>query len=204
MTPPGRPREFDIDVALDAAIEAFWAHGYEATSMADLMQATGLAKGSLYKAFGDKHSLYVAALKRYLGKMSADVLSVIEAADSPAEGIRRWLEFSWHYGNVGGGLRRGCLAVNTVVELAPHDPTVERLLAEHLQRMQASLTRVVARGQELGEFRSDASAASLAQFLTVFAAGVVTSSKLSFLEGQEQGLPDVALEALRSPVRVTP
>lgn len=202
MTPPGRPREFDIGTALDAAIEAFWAHGYEATSMTDLMTATGLAKGSLYKAFGDKHSLYVAALKRYLARMSSDVATVIDAADSPAEGIRRWLEFSWNYGQDSGGLRRGCLAVNTVVELAPHDPAVEQVLAEHLRLMQARLTEVVARGQELGEFRTDVPPEALAQFLTVFAAGVVASSKLSVLEGQQGSLPEVALEALRPPAEV--
>ena len=57
-----RPREFDISDALDRAMEAFWRHGYEATSMADLMEAMSLQKGSIYKAFNDKHSLFMAAL----------------------------------------------------------------------------------------------------------------------------------------------
>ena len=66
----GRPRQFDVDQTLDAAMRAFWARGYEATSMADLMAATGLHKGSLYQAFGDKHALFIEALKRYLGEMA--------------------------------------------------------------------------------------------------------------------------------------
>ena len=61
-----RPREFDMDQALDAAMSTFWAQGYEATSMTDLVEATGLQKGSLYKAFDDKHDLFMKSLSRYL------------------------------------------------------------------------------------------------------------------------------------------
>ena len=62
----GRPRQFDEGEVLDAAMQAFWANGYEATSMADLMSVTGLHKGSLYQAFGDKHRLFVASLRNGL------------------------------------------------------------------------------------------------------------------------------------------
>ena len=67
-----RPREFDIDHVLNAAMHAFWQRGYEATSLADLMEATGLQKGSLYKAFGDKHSLFMQALNRYLAQRACE------------------------------------------------------------------------------------------------------------------------------------
>ena len=59
----GRPREFDEEAALEAAMDAFWAKGFEATSMTDLCNCTGLHKGSLYQAFGDKHTLFLKALK---------------------------------------------------------------------------------------------------------------------------------------------
>ena len=59
-----RPREFDIDEALSAAMTAFWERGFAATSLADLMDATGLQKGSIYKAFGSKHELFMQALGR--------------------------------------------------------------------------------------------------------------------------------------------
>ena len=67
-----RPREFDMDEALDAAISTFWTQGYEATSMTDLMEATGLHKGSLYKAFDDKHDLFMKSLSRYLDNPLGD------------------------------------------------------------------------------------------------------------------------------------
>ena len=60
-----RPHEFDMDVALDATMSAFWTKGYDATSMTDLVRATGLQKGSIYKAFDDKHDLFMKSLTRY-------------------------------------------------------------------------------------------------------------------------------------------
>ena len=88
----GRPREFDVDKALDAAMQAFWAKGYEATSMADLMAATGLHKGSIYGAFGDKHALFVEALTRYLADMRQIERSVLKGRSDTAG----WLDAPRH------------------------------------------------------------------------------------------------------------
>ena len=84
----GRPREFDADEALDAAMGAFWAKGYESTSLSDLTAATGLHKGSLYQAFGDKHSLFIEALRRYLNEMLRRNREALEAGATPLEGLR--------------------------------------------------------------------------------------------------------------------
>ena len=89
-----RPREFDLDEALDGAMNAFWARGYEATSLADLMAATGLAKGSIYKAFDDKHDLFMQALRRYLDNLCRDTSQILEGTASPATGLRQWLTTS--------------------------------------------------------------------------------------------------------------
>src|ERR671910_2905737 len=87
-----RPREFDIDEALDAAMGAFWVRGYEATSLADLMQVMGLQKGSIYKAFGDKHALFLSALQRYLDQMYAAQRQALANATSPRATIQAWLD----------------------------------------------------------------------------------------------------------------
>src|ERR1700721_4762124 len=65
QTVMGRPREFDTDAALEKAMRLFWAKGYEGTSVADLTKALGISRPSLYAAFGDKQSLFRAALERY-------------------------------------------------------------------------------------------------------------------------------------------
>ncbi len=71
--PVGRPREFDEDSVLEAAMEVFWRKGYEATSLADLCDCTGLHKGSLYQTFGSKHDLFMKALKHYIDRQFAQV-----------------------------------------------------------------------------------------------------------------------------------
>src|SRR5210317_1187307 len=86
--PVGRPRGFDEAKVLDAAMEVFWRKGYESTSLADLLEATGLHKGSLYQAFGDKHTLFISALRRYLEGMRSRKNVLLRETESPLEGIR--------------------------------------------------------------------------------------------------------------------
>src|SRR5690606_26441621 len=90
----GRPREFDPDAALDAAMAAFWDRGYEATSMADLMAVMGLQKGSIYKAFGDKRQLYLAALRRYLERASQQIADRLRASPTALGALEEWLASS--------------------------------------------------------------------------------------------------------------
>lgn len=159
-----RPREFDLDEVLDAAMQTFWHRGYEATSLADLMVATGLKKGSLYKAFKDKRSLFLQALGRYFDQAYRFHQSAIAEAASPKEGLRNWLQ---HVLEVYGGYSdcRGCFGVNTLVELAPHDEVVKQRLHAAHDRLEQLLVETIARGQALGELRQDVSAEDLAALL---------------------------------------
>src|SRR5215217_8228029 len=67
-SPRGRPRSFDTDAAVERAMGVFWSRGYHATALPDLLRATKLSRGSLYAAFGDKHSLFLRALDRYVAE----------------------------------------------------------------------------------------------------------------------------------------
>lgn len=171
-----RLREFDTEAALDSAMQAFWLRGYEATSLADLMAATGLKKGSIYKAFKDKHSLFILALRRYLEQSNVHHRQYLEEATSPKAGISQWMhsiiEQRGHDPS-----RRGCFMLNSVVELAPHDETVNQLLSAHIERVQTLLSRAIAQGQTLGEFRTDIPAQDLSALLLNLLHGIVTRSK---------------------------
>lgn len=170
-----RPREFDTDQALDAAMEAFWERGYEATSMADLMLATGLQKGSLYKAFGSKHELYTEALTRYLSRAHGQMQEALETPDSARAGVERWLRLVLRLCDCEG--RRGCFALNSTVELAGHDAVTAELLKAHFARVERLLSRTIARGQRQAEFRDDHSATELAEHLYVFTQGMLAGSR---------------------------
>ncbi len=191
-----RPREFDIDEALDAAMQPFWEHGYEATSLADLMKATGLQKGSIYKAFGSKHALFVRVLTRYLDQLHGEMRAAIEGASSPVEAIRRYLELVQRLGS-DGAVQQGCLAVNTLVELAPHDEEVRETLRHHQMRVARALTATLEEGQVAGDFRQDATAGELATYLMTTSAGLVAVSKSS-PAFTSSSIVDLMLSALRA------
>jgi TetR/AcrR family transcriptional repressor of nem operon len=78
-----RTREFDTEAAVDAAMELFWARGYEATSVDDLVARLGIGRGSLYAAFGSKHALYLPRLDRYRCERMADAFAALDDPDAP-------------------------------------------------------------------------------------------------------------------------
>ncbi|MCP5045447.1 MAG: TetR/AcrR family transcriptional regulator, partial [bacterium] len=166
---------------LDAAMQAFWERGFEATSMTDLMAATGLHKGSLYKAFEDKHGLFMATLGRYLDERADAQRTLMEAAQSPRAGIREVLVEAVAVGSQaqrmqrGDRYGRGCFAVNSVVELTPHDREVAKHLDTHIRRTIERLTEAVAAGQAQSEFRRDVDAGELGQWLLVVLTGLLAS-----------------------------
>ena len=192
----GRPREFDPEIALDAAMQAFWAKGYEATSLSDLMEATGLHKGSLYQAFGDKHTLFIQALKRYLSDMRRMKSKMIAHAATPLEGIRAVTHGMLDIADGDCTCPRGCLAINTLVELAPHDAEVQEVMNDHIQRMRSSFAEVVARGQEAGQIRTDKSAAEITALMMTFMLGLGTSLRGHLSKDDAHKLLDAQFEAV--------
>lgn len=189
-----RPRTFEIDQALDAAIGAFWDRGYEATSMCDLMAAMGLQKGSIYKVWDDKRALFQAALVRYLDQGFGRLDELSRSSEDPVEALQALLE---HFAGVCSSSQRGCFALNTVVELGPHDETAAALLAAHHQRVEGLLSRLIRRAQRAGRLRTDRPAAELAHFLFVVISGMLTRSKASLTKARARRTAELALEALR-------
>ena len=191
-----RPREFDIDEALDAAMAAFWARGYEATSLNDLMQAMGLQKGSIYKAFGDKHALFLSALRHYLDKMYEAQRATLAKAPSPRAALQAWLERLVEAAPAEGGSCRGCLAVNTLVELGPHDAQARALLEAHFERVRRLLAERIRQGQELGEIRRDVDAGEGARCLLTMVAGLLGSLKGATSKAEARRLAQTTLHLL--------
>lgn len=192
----GRPREFDVDEALNAAMQAFWAKGYEATSLADLMSVTGLHKGSLYQTFGDKHSLFVQALKRYLEDMRRQKNEALKQAPTPLDGIRSVMHRMIDIADADCDCPKGCMAINSLVELAPHDPEVQEIMADHIQRMRSSLEETVAGAQAAGQIGQGRPAELISAMLTTFMAGIGTTMRGQLSKPQAHDLLDAQLDAL--------
>src|ERR1700748_2748294 len=89
--PRGRPRSFDAEAAVERAMSVFWSRGYHATALPDLLRATKLSRGSLYAAFGDKHSLFLRALDRYIADALTRMDSEFDPRREPVDGLRAYL-----------------------------------------------------------------------------------------------------------------
>jgi TetR/AcrR family transcriptional regulator, transcriptional repressor for nem operon len=152
-----RPREFATDTVLDAVKDAFWRKGFEATSLADLEDCTGLSRSSLYQAFGSKRGLFEAALARY---REQDLDPVLTDLERPGAGLAELRQYFTMLSDV---LRadpelaaRGCLVVNTMTELAARDEAARLAAVAYNQRVTAALANGL-RGAATGaEQRGDA------------------------------------------------
>ncbi len=193
----GRPREYDEAEVLSKALNAFWTHGYEATSMADLMEATGLAKGSLYKGFGDKRTLFLRALDSYLADGRATLSERAAGAKTARAALRQWL--AWVVDSATcTGVRRGCMAVNCTIELAPHDADVRKQLQRHVKLLERTYAELIRRGIDEGSLRADLDPDAAARWLTTIIDGVQVRGKLGLTRAEAEEAIDMALSALEA------
>lgn len=169
-----RPKEFDPDVALLAAMEAFWERGFEATSLSDLTACTGVQKASLYATYGDKRAFFLAALDRYQALGFDESFGRLADAESPRAVLE---EIFARAGRPKEG-RKGCLCVNTAIEMAPHDAEVRQRLEKHMQRAETAVTRALERSIDLGEVRASLDARATARFLVTSLYGLYVAAKI--------------------------
>jgi len=171
-----RPREFDTDDALDRAVEVFWTHGFEATSLVDLTAAMGISKSSLYETYGNKHDLFLAALGRYADSRLGQAVAILESDLPGREAIAAMFDLLLARA-LSGGTRTGCFLANCASEMAPHDRDAERRVAAALGRMEDAFARAVERGQAAGDIPRRHEARALARFLVTSANGLQVMSK---------------------------
>ena len=192
----GRPREFDEEQVLDAAMKAFWANGYESTSLADLVSVTGLHKGSLYQAFGDKHSLFIQTLNRYLQNVRHHKNQILESAATPLGGIRAVLHGFIDMSEKDSDCPQGCMAVKMLVEMAPHDSEVQRIMDDHKKGMRSSLVSRVAQAQANGELGTEKSPEMITSLIMIFMDGLATQATGPMDVDEAHAVLDAQLDAV--------
>jgi AcrR family transcriptional regulator len=144
--PRGRPREFDMDEALDQAIRVFCEQGYNATSIGDLIDAMGLASGSIYKAFRDKRAVFLAALDRHIVLRKEQIAAAARTPKPARERLRDVLAF-FVESSKGAEGRRGCMVVGSAVELAIVDREVAARVNASIGKNEAFLADLIREGQ---------------------------------------------------------
>src|SRR5258708_5975494 len=139
---PGRPREFDLDDALDKAIGTFSENGYHATSLGKLTAAMEIAEGSLYKAFREKRGVFLAAFDRYVMLRSERLAQELANTRTGRAKVRAVLAVYAGYSHGKTG-RRGCLVVGSAVDLASSDPAVAKHVAAVLATQERRLVQLI-------------------------------------------------------------
>ena len=155
----------------------FWRNGYEATGLTDLTTEMGIGRQSLYNAFGDKHSLFVEAMKHYASRNSQPLIDILRAPGSGVNNIRQALEAVVSFMTSGDCC--GCLVTNSIVELAPHDEEVAEVVRSAIARVEKAFRNAVDRSLESGEISADTDARAMARFLNNTLHGMVVMAKAS-------------------------
>lgn len=171
-----RPREFDEQQALAAAMQVFWEKGYEASSISDLTSRMGIQRPSLYAAFGGKKELFEAVLNKYVNMSLSFIGNRLQNAISVKEALRMY--FQGIIEGVGeSNPDLGCLCINTMVELAPHDQSFAQITKDYQLKLTELIQQTIETGIRSGELSNTLNATALARALTISAIGLSVTMK---------------------------
>jgi TetR/AcrR family transcriptional repressor of nem operon len=171
-----RPKAFDVDEALERAMELFWRQGYGATSLPDLVQHMGIGRQSLYDTFGGKRQLFLQALDRYATVMIGGALGRLERPGASIDDLTAFLEAVVAY-QTGKQVRTACLMINSAMELAVSDMEVARRASAHHQRMEGAFRRVLEHAAAQGDINPLLPVDTVAHHMVATVLGMVVAAK---------------------------
>lgn len=167
----GRLKAFDETRALDAAVDCFWSRGYEATSIRDLADAMRIGGTSLYNAYGDKRALFARSLQRYADRSMRERIARLEASHRPKEAIRAFLAEIIDR-SVKDPDRKGCLLVNSALDVAPHDAEIGKVVGGYLDELRAFFRRNIEAARAAGQVSRAIDAEDVSAHLLGVLAGI--------------------------------
>lgn len=187
----GRPRKFEEGRAVQAAMRAFWADGYETTSTQELCTATGLGRSSIYNTFASKRDLFVKALTHYMDDRNARLVQLMEDGErSVRERLRTVLEWAVAPDDDDPA---GCLVVNSTIEFGPHDVDIAERLERHRRQRFALLKAAIEDGMRAGEIDARKDAEALAHFMIATVGGIQVAARGGADRATLQSIADTAM-----------
>ncbi|RSN64815.1 TetR/AcrR family transcriptional regulator [Actinomadura sp. WAC 06369] len=199
MARTGRPRAFDKEQALERALLLFWSRGYGATSVQDLVDALAVERGSLYGAFGDKRSFYLAAVRLYWDTYERRLVAALE--DGPVlPALREVLATPARAHEYASdvGVPRGCMIGNTTAELVPEDAEAGEIVARSHTRFTGIVADALRRAQATGEVTRDAAPEAQAQLLLFTVQGLSLVSRTGLDTSTALAAVDTLIDSLRA------
>ncbi len=191
-----RPREFDRDAALTAAICVFWSKGFAATSTEDLVQAMNIGRQSIYNAFGDKRQLYLEALETYQRNATSCHTQRLNTPASPLDGLKDLL-----IGLIPEDDKqrfRGCMGVGSIGEFGTTDPELVEMREKMIAVLHAKVVERIKEGQELGEIAPDLDPLKAASFIEITMSGLQLAARGGAGADELHALAAFAVERLRA------
>ena len=190
-----RPKEFDPGDAMREAMEAFWQRGYHATSVTDLLGEMKLNRGSLYGTFGDKKTLFLAALAEYEKQGHEIVRSALQRPGSARQALEEWVSETAKSCTGEAGLR-GCLALKAAMEMAPQDDDVAQWVRDVAHERELQVAKTIRRGQAEGEINARIDPRVLARFLISGLAGLRVMGTASPSERDLRGVVELIIQSM--------
>lgn len=188
-----RTKEFDPDAALQAALELFWERGYEATSMAHLVERLGIGRASIYATFGNKRELYLKALERYNESRDTGLVDELSQPGPALPAVRALVRRFAAEASADGERLKGCFITNTAAELGARDKAAARRVEASWDHVETLLHSALTRARAQGELPADRDPRTLARMLLVLMQGMrvvgkASSSPVRVREAAEQAL----------------
>jgi len=191
-----RTKAFNEEEVLDKAVQVFWAKGYEATSMQDLVEAMGIQRGSLYATFGSKQQLFLQSLERYGKVVVKQFLDILESKPSGIESIELFFAQLVEHLLTAGPLR-SCLVTNSAIERGLRDEETKQQVQHLLQTLKKGFYKTLQRARENGEIATDLDLNRIADFLTSNMQGLLVMGKVCSERLVLEGINQVTLSVLK-------
>lgn len=189
-----RAREFDKETVLEKAMCLFRRRGYEATSVQEITEATGLSRSSLYDTFGGKNALYMASLDHYIRFGEKGVHDVLADGGSKREAIKTVLDNIVE--EIVANPQVGCFAVDATTELAAHQEDVNTVVSRSITRNTEALVAAIRTGQRQGDIRTTNDPRAIAEFLMNTIQGLRVTGKTTHDRRVLENIVNLALSVL--------
>ena len=191
-----RPRVFNEDDVLDKAVKVFWAKGYEAASIQDLIDAMGIQRGSLYATFGGKQHLFLKSLKRYSVTVVSKLLEILESKPSAIESIELFFSQLVEHLLTAGELR-SCLVTNSAIERGLRDEETKQLVLKLLNALEDGFYKTLLRAKENDELSTELDLKVVANYLTSSMQGLLVMGKVCSERSVLEGINQMTLSILK-------
>lgn len=192
----GRPREFDENHALLRAMEVFWSHGFEPASISTLVDHMGVNAQSIYNCFGDKNQLFVRALEYYVEKIATPMFDILNDRDADIVSIEAYFDYLLNKDAVTGEPRRGCLMVNTMVEMANTDDAIAQALVDFQKTMRRAFRNALKGARQRHQISAEIQLGETAEFLVNTVLGLMVSCKSGTTRKSQDAIVRLALRSM--------